>query len=248
AVDTHRRPHQGEQKAARRAAGGREDPCQALGLRACRGAREERRVDDKLRRQVHANRCSQARVRSEGGPRRGARPLLVRRRRAEWLGLVPLLWVPGLQRRQACSGGERPQIRLPLLDTTNYRPPKQLEKGVRLAYEEGLSGRQGWLVPTSSVEKAISLGLLLLARASRLQRELVRNAFICMRRCEAFSEERLRAGQEADVAEGREVRLTQAPTTCARDASWPVQYTGGRQLTVRGDISRCRLLRTLWIP
>ncbi|CAM9722330.1 unnamed protein product [Ectocarpus sp. 8 AP-2014] len=39
--------------------------------------------------------------------------------------------------------------------------------------------------------------------------------------------------------------LTQAPTTCARDASWPVQYTGGRQLTVRGDISRCRLLRTL---
>ncbi|CAM9722260.1 unnamed protein product, partial [Ectocarpus sp. 8 AP-2014] len=130
----------------------------------------------------------------------------VRRRRAEWLGLVPLLWVPGLQRRQACSGGERPQLRLPLLDTTNYRPSTQLEKGVRLAYEEGLSGRQGWLVPTSSVKKAILLGLVLLARASRLQRELVRNACICIWRCEAFSEGRHRVGQEADVAEGREVR------------------------------------------
>ena len=56
----------------------------------------------------------------------------MRARRAERFGVRPLFWVTGLQRGQTRSGGERPQSQLSLLDATDYWPPSQLARGVRL--------------------------------------------------------------------------------------------------------------------
>lgn len=83
-----------EQKAAHTAASGRKDPGQTFDLRACCGACKERRVDNELWCQVHADCDSQPRLRPKGSPRRGTGLLLVRARRAERFRLLPLLWVP----------------------------------------------------------------------------------------------------------------------------------------------------------
>lgn len=54
-VDAHGCPHQGQQKAARTATSGRQDPGRASDLRACCGARKKRCVGNELRCQVHAD-------------------------------------------------------------------------------------------------------------------------------------------------------------------------------------------------